>query len=151
MIRTIRKSLCSATCVMHCCFNSRRKLSQENSALRRWLSAGATEQKSEDGNPLGQVSDNKMESCRARDTTINNESMTAAWGEKFWHQSWKILPNHTHNLVGAYERLRSHPAGPVLGWVARVEYPVPKPYTCQAVRSGFWLRISENLSHGSPS
>ena len=32
------------------------------------------------------------------------------------------------------------------GWVARVEYPVPKHYTCQAVRSGFresfsWLSI----------
>ena len=48
--------------------------------------------------------------------------------------------------VGAYGRLSGHPAGPVLGWVARVEYPVPKHYTCQAVRSGFresfsWLYI----------
>ena len=30
---------------------------------------------------------------------------------------------------GAYGRLSGHPAGPVLGWVARVEYPVPKHYT----------------------
>ena len=48
--------------------------------------------------------------------------------------------------TGAYGRLSGHPAGPVLGWVARVEYPVPKHYTCQAVRSGFresfsWLSI----------
>ena len=48
--------------------------------------------------------------------------------------------------TGAYKRLSGHPAGPVLGWVARVEYPVPKRYTCQAVRSGFrgsfsWLSI----------
>ena len=48
--------------------------------------------------------------------------------------------------TGAYKRLSGHPARPVLGWVARVEYPVPKHYTCQAVRSGFresfsWLSI----------
>ena len=48
--------------------------------------------------------------------------------------------------TGAYKRLIGHPAGPVLGWVARVECPVPKHYTCQAVRSGFresfsWLSI----------
>ena len=48
--------------------------------------------------------------------------------------------------TGAYGRLSGHPAGPVLGWVARVECPVPKHYTCQAVRSGFresfsWLSI----------
>ena len=48
--------------------------------------------------------------------------------------------------TGAYGRLSGHPAGPVLGWVARVEYPVPKHYTCQAVRFGFresfsWLSI----------
>ena len=48
--------------------------------------------------------------------------------------------------TGAYGRLSGHPAGPVLGWVARVKYPVPKHYTCQAVRSGFresfsWLSI----------
>ena len=48
--------------------------------------------------------------------------------------------------TGAYKRLSGHPAGPVLGWVARAEYSVPKHYTCQAVRSGFresfsWLSI----------
>ena len=47
---------------------------------------------------------------------------------------------------GVYKRLSGHPAGPVLGWVARVKYAVPKHYTCQAVRSGFresfsWLFI----------
>ena len=44
--------------------------------------------------------------------------------------------------TGAYKRLGRHPAGPVLGWVARVEYPVPKHYTYQAVRSGFRVSIS---------
>ena len=39
--------------------------------------------------------------------------------------------------TGAYYRLSGHPAGPVLGGMARVEYPVPKHYTCQVVRSGF--------------
>ena len=48
--------------------------------------------------------------------------------------------------TGTYGRLSGHRAGPVLGWVARVEYPVPKHYTCQAVRFGFresfsWLSI----------
>ena len=42
--------------------------------------------KSEDGHPLGQGSDKILESWRARDTTINKESMTAAWGEKIRHQ-----------------------------------------------------------------
>ena len=28
--------------------------------------------------------------------------------------------------TGAYERVSGHPAGPVLGWVARAEYLVPK-------------------------
>ena len=37
--------------------------------------------------------------------------------------------------MGAYKRLSGHPERPVLGWVARVEYPVPNHYTCQAVRS----------------
>ena len=48
--------------------------------------------------------------------------------------------------TGAYKRLSGRQAGPVLGWVARVEYPVPKHYTC-------WMfgLDSENLSHGSPS
>ena len=44
--------------------------------------------------------------------------------------------------MGAYVRLSGHPAGPVLGWVARVEYPVSKHYTCQAVRFGFQESIS---------
>ena len=39
--------------------------------------------------------------------------------------------------TGACKRLSGHPAGPVLGWVSRVKYPVPKHYTCQAVWSGF--------------
>ena len=48
--------------------------------------------------------------------------------------------------TGAYERLSGHPTGLILGWVAPVEYPVPKHYTCQAVRPGFresfsWLSI----------
>ena len=38
---------------------------------------------------------------------------------------------------GAYERLSGHLARPVLGWLAQVEYPVPKHCTFQAVRSGF--------------
>ena len=33
--------------------------------------------------------------------------------------------------TGANKRLSGHPAGPVLGWVARIEYPVPNHYTCQ--------------------
>ena len=50
--------------------------------------------------------------------------------------------------TGVYERLSvkvkrlSHQPGPVLGWVARVECPVPKHYTCQAVQSGFWESFS---------
>ena len=48
--------------------------------------------------------------------------------------------------TGAYKRVSGHPAGLVLGMVVRVEYTVPKHYTCQAVRSGFresfsWLSI----------
>ena len=39
--------------------------------------------------------------------------------------------------TSAYKRLSGHPAGPELGWMARIEYPVPKHYTCQAVQSGF--------------
>ena len=37
----------------------------------------------------------------------------------------------------AYERLSGNPAGSVIGLVARDQHPVPKPYTCQAVRSAF--------------
>ena len=40
--------------------------------------------------------------------------------------------------TGAYEKLSGHPARPVLGWVSRVECPVPSHYTCQAAKSG-WL------------
>ena len=54
--------------------------------------------------------------------------------------------------TGAYKWLSGHPAGPVLGRVARAEYPVPKHYTCQAVRSGFresfsWLSIVVRMRH----
>ena len=98
MIRAINKSLCSATCVMHRCFKWRRRVSQDNSAPRQRLSTGATGKKSEDGHPLGQGSDKKLESRRARNTTTNNEGMTAAWGEKFWLKNRKILPSGT--LVG---------------------------------------------------
>ena len=47
--------------------------------------------------------------------------------------------------LGARALTRSksgHPARPVLGWVARVEYPVPSHYTCQAVQSGYGESIS---------
>ena len=44
--------------------------------------------------------------------------------------------------TGAYEKLSGHPARPVLGWVARVEYPVPSHYTCQAAQSGYRESIS---------
>ena len=61
-------------------------------------------------------------------------------------QSAKCSSGVVARSMGAYKRLSGHLAGPVLGWVARVEYPVPKHYTCQAVRSGFqesfsWLSI----------
>ena len=45
--------------------------------------------------------------------------------------------------TGAYEKLSGHPSRPVLGWVARLECPVPSHYTCQAAQSGY-------RAHGSP-
>ena len=39
--------------------------------------------------------------------------------------------------TGACERLSGHPVSSVPGWVARVEYPVPKHDTYQAVQPGF--------------
>ena len=43
---------------------------------------------------------------------------------------------------GTYEKLSGHPARPVLGWVARVECPVPSHCTCQAVQFGYRESIS---------
>ena len=67
----------------------------------------------------------------------------------FGHRQWAADAYSQHNnkytalresssgvvvrSTGAYKRLSGHPAGPVLGWVARD----PKHYTCQAVPSGF--------------
>ena len=52
-------------------------------------------------------------------------------------RSW--LSNFTPQLQWCggqeHEMLSGHPAG-IGGWVARVEYALPKRYTCQAVRSG---------------
>ena len=61
------------------------------------------------------------------------------------HQPYDGLLNWCGVVVrstGAYEKLSSHPARPVLGWVARVEYQVPSHYTCQAVQSGYRESIS---------
>ena len=44
--------------------------------------------------------------------------------------------------TGAYEKLSRHPARLVLGWVARVECPVPSHYTCQADQSGYRESVS---------
>ena len=59
---------------------------------------------------------------------------------------WQVEQESSSGVVvrstGAYEKLSGHPARPVLGWVARVEYPVPSHYTCQAAQSGYRESIS---------
>ena len=74
--------------------------------------------------------------------------------QDLWHQvdllRYRVNESSSGVVVksaGAYGKLSGHPARPVLGWVARGEYPVPSHYTpghytCQAAQSGYRESVS---------